>query len=85
MVEKRRSPRIDIEDNILLSHPDVGTLCLKTRDVSDGGVYLFTKGFPLPEGTEVTLQSRDMPDAPQVPALICRRDDQGIGLQFLMD
>jgi hypothetical protein len=84
-VEKRRSPRIDLEDHILLTHPDVGTLCLQTRDVSDGGVYLFSEHFPLPEGTEVTLQSRDMPDAPQVPARILRRDDQGIGLQFLVD
>jgi hypothetical protein len=84
-VEKRRSPRIDLEDNILLSHPDVGTLCLKTRDVSDGGVYLFTADFPLSEGDEVVLQSQAMPDAPQVRARICRRDPQGIGLQFLLD
>lgn len=86
MADNRRDPRIPVETDILLSHPAVGRLCLKSRDLSDGGVFLLTEPQPsLPPGAEVVLQVRDLADAPEVPARVLRVDDEGLALAFVTE
>lgn len=84
MRDKRRDPRIPVQTDILLTHPAVGRLCLKSRDLSDGGVFLLCDQQPaLPPGTEVVLQVRDLADAPEVPARVLRAEPEGLALVFV--
>jgi len=65
-------------------HPSFGSVLVKTRDMSDGGVFLYTAGqVALPAGATVSIQAQDMmEDAPIVKAKIIRIEPQGIALQF---
>ncbi len=87
MEEKRRHARTTISASVKLMHPSFGSLQLKTRDMSHGGLFLMTEGqVDLPLGTEVTIQALDMfEEAPIVKATIVRVESQGIALQFSFD
>ena len=86
--ERRRHPRIGIVVSVRLTWPLHGTLLLKTRDISDGGVFLEKGTDPLPPiGAIVELQTTDTlgddQKAPIIPAEVVRITAGGMGLRFL--
>lgn len=85
MAEKRRHPRTPISSKIRISHESFGSIVVRTRDVSSGGVFLLLEEIPnLPLGTVVEGQIQDdMPDRPVVQMEIVRVDAEGFGLRFL--
>ena len=68
-------------------HPDFGSIIGRTRDMSDGGLFLFVDFNPgLRVGAEVTVQARDISgEAPLVPAKVVRLEANGIALMYLTD
>ena len=84
MEEKRRHVRTTVSASVKLMHPSFGSLRLKTRDVSHGGLFIMTGGeVDLPLGTQVSVQALGMiEEAPVVQAKIVRIESQGIALQF---
>lgn len=86
MHDKRSSPRLAIDHDVLLSHPAVGTVCLRMRDMSNEGVFLLSEpGLGITEGLEVVLQVRELEDAPRVAARVVRVEAEGLTLAFLHD
>jgi len=81
---KRRHVRIELPAKVKLIHPDIGEVVLKTRDVSDGGVYIMCDNPGLlPVGSVVQMQViSDDVEMPIVAAKIVRNDSQGIGMEF---
>ena len=65
-------------------HASTGELTLTMRDMSDGGVFLFSgDSIDLQPGETVQIQALDIEDAPLLKAVIVRRESAGIGLQFV--
>lgn len=84
MHEKRQYIRTAFTAGIRLIHPSVGELQVSMRDMSDGGVFLFTGDqVDLDIGETVQIQALDIEDAPVLSARIVRREPAGIGLMFL--
>jgi hypothetical protein len=83
--EKRRHSRIPLCSRILITHPAIGSLTLKTRDISHGGVFLVLEDISLlPVGTVVDGQVQDeMDDRPWVRMEVVRLAPSGVGLRFL--
>ena len=83
MQEKRKHIRTAFSANVRLMHASIGTLDVQMRDMSDGGVFLFTGDrVDLPVGSLVQIQALDVEDAPVLSAQIVRREIEGIGLMF---
>jgi hypothetical protein len=84
MSEKRKHIRTAFSADVKLIHAAVGELKLTMRDMSDGGVFLFsTELAELPLGALVQIQALDVEDAPLLNAVIVRREPAGVGLQFV--
>ena len=68
-------------------HAEIGELVIESRDLSHGGIFLFTGDqVNLPPGTGVTIQDQDMGSAaPVVSATIVRVEPAGIALMFCVD
>jgi hypothetical protein len=81
---KRRHVRIELPARVRLVHPDIGEVVLKTRDVSDSGVYIICDNPGLlPVGSVVKMQViSDDVEMPVVGAKIVRNDSEGIGMEF---
>ena len=83
MQEKRKHIRTAFSANVRLMHASIGTLDVQMRDMSDGGVFLFTGDrVDLPVGSLVQIHALDVEDAPVLSAQIVRREIAGIGLMF---
>ncbi len=83
--DNRIHTRTKLTSNVKLTHSDIGTIVVKTRDISDGGIYILSPitGLP-PVGSEVTVQLMDTPfEAPVLAMRIVRMDNNGIGLAFI--
>jgi hypothetical protein len=64
--------------------PSVGEYDVELRDLSDGGLFLFTANHDrFPIGEVVQIQSLDIEDAPVLAARVMRHEPDGIGLMFL--
>jgi hypothetical protein len=87
MNDKRRHERIAFPSEVTLTDPDFGAITTHTRDVSDGGVFLFIdQAHSLQVGVRVTLQVRDMSgEAPIVRAKVVRVEDDGVALMYEQD
>lgn len=85
MQDKRRHPRIPIKCSIRISHQSIGERVLKTRDISDGGVFLVTEHFQtLSIGSVVEGQALGMmDDAPILRMEVVRLAPDGMGLKYL--
>jgi c-di-GMP-binding flagellar brake protein YcgR len=84
MNEKRKHVRTAFSAYVKFMHASVGELKLKMRDMSDGGVFLFSTDLAdLPLGEAVQIQALDIEDAPLLNAIIVRRETVGIGLRFV--
>ncbi len=83
MSEQRRYLRTRFDSRVLVQHPTAGSAVFRTRDVSDGGVYLQKGEFSLAIGDLVIVQIQDVPvEAPRMRMQVMREDAGGYGLQF---
>ncbi|MCP3850267.1 MAG: PilZ domain-containing protein [Gammaproteobacteria bacterium] len=83
-VEQRQHVRTKLTSSVKLTHPDIGTVEVKTLDISDGGIYLILGNtVNLPVGSQVKVQLIDTPfEAPVLDMLIVRYQENGMALQF---
>lgn len=86
--ENRKHLRIGLIVEIELTLPDVGLINVRTRNISDGGLYLVLDDIELPPlGGEVTVRLKnklgDGEEPPLNRAMVVRHEADGIGLQFL--
>ncbi|MDT8387849.1 MAG: PilZ domain-containing protein [Thiogranum sp.] len=87
MREQRQHPRTSFTARVKIMHPDLVDNSYPTRDVAQGGVFLYCGDeIRLPAGTEVIVQDDEiLEDPPQVKARIVRIDSDGIALMFIED
>ncbi|WP_369601534.1 PilZ domain-containing protein [Hahella sp. SMD15-11] len=84
--ESRRSPRIKATFKVELSHPELGVLVSRTRDISEGGAFVI-----LNESISPTLHMRirirviglPMGAGEPVESEVIRIEDEGIALKFV--
>ena len=83
--EKRRHIRTPLQCKIKIVHDSVGELVVKTRDISDGGVFVVLEPDQVPPiGTHVTGQVQGlMDDAPILEMEVVRVEPAGVGLRFV--
>jgi len=83
--ELRQYVRTSLTSKVKLTHPDTGTIEVKTKDISDGGIYVLSAMSDLPPvGSQVKVQLIDTPfEAPVLDMILVRYEPDGIGLKFL--
>jgi len=85
-IEKRQHERTALSVDVRLSHESFGEIDAKTRDLSDGGVYVWTEGILLPPaGSVIQVQVQGIPDAAIVPMKIMRKESEGAGLMYWLE
>lgn len=87
MSDKREYTRTPLACRIKIQHESLGELLVKTRDISDGGVFVVLEPDQMPPiGSIVTGQVQGMPvEAPIVKMEVVRTEPNGVGLKFLQD
>jgi c-di-GMP-binding flagellar brake protein YcgR len=85
--DKRRHVRTSFACRIKITHDSVGELLVKTRDISDGGVFVVLEPEQIPAiGTRISGQVQGlMEDAPVLQMEVVRVEPAGVGLRFLQD
>jgi hypothetical protein len=85
MNDKRQHERIAFPAEVKIMHPGFGSMVGRTRDMSDGGLFLLLDINPgLAVGAQVTVQAQDLSgDAPLVKATVVRIEESGVALMYL--
>lgn len=85
MSDKREHTRTPMTCRIKIQCPVNGEMMVKTRDISDGGVFVLLDGQEIPPiGTIVSGQVQGlMDDAPVLDMEVVRMEPEGIGLRFV--
>lgn len=85
--DKRRHVRTSFTCRIKIAHDSVGELLVKTRDISDGGVFVVLEPEQIPPiGTRLTGQVQGLMDeAPTLQLEVVRVEPAGVGLRFLSE
>lgn len=86
--DKRASPRIPAKFKVEMSHPELGTVTTKTRDISDRGAFVFTEENNSPVISErIHLKVIGLPGeaATPVESEVVRVETEGIGVRFVME
>jgi hypothetical protein len=86
--EQRRHLRIGLVVEIELTLPDGNVVTVRTKNISDGGLFLVLDDITLPPvGTEVQVRLKNqLGDGEEPPinrARVVRHDPDGIGLAFI--
>lgn len=83
--EKRKHTRTPFACRIKIKHESVGEIIVKTRDISDGGVFVVLEPEQIPPiGTHVIGQVQGMmDDAPVLEMEVVRVESGGVGLMFV--
>jgi ADP-ribose pyrophosphatase YjhB (NUDIX family) len=86
-MEQRRYPRIQLPLLVELKHPSLGSLRCIARDISEGGVFVYTEKPQLKPGAQVKLTLLNPLDVeaqptPTVDMAVRRVEDDGLGLEF---
>lgn len=85
MENRRDHPRYPLEADIKIVHPKIGEKIVKTKNVSDSGLFILVEPAVMPPIGEV-IQGQiqgEQDDLPLVTMKIVRAEDDGLGLQFL--
>ncbi|MDX2504190.1 MAG: PilZ domain-containing protein [Gammaproteobacteria bacterium] len=85
MTDKRKSERYPFTTDVKISHPDIGEKIVKTKDISDSGVFILVEPTVMPPIGEI-VQGQvqgEHDDMPVVKMKIVRMEDDGLGLQFI--
>jgi len=85
MSNKRQHVRTPLACRIKIQCPVNGEMMVKTRDISDGGVFVVLENQKIPPiGTIVQGQVQGMmEDAPILEMEVVRMESEGIGLRFV--
>lgn len=85
--DQRRYVRTAFSCRIKIQHESIGELQVKTRDISDGGVFLVLEPEQIPPiGTHLTGQVQGlMDDAPVLEMEVVRVEPAGVGLRFVQE
>lgn len=85
--DKRAHIRTPFACRIKIVHDSIGELLVKTRDISDGGVFVVLEPDQIPAvGTVVSGQVQGLlEDAPVLQMEVVRVESVGVGLRFLRD
>lgn len=85
--DKRRHVRTTFACRIKIAHDSVGEMLVKTRDISDGGVFVVLEPEQIPPiGTRLTGQVQGlMDDAPILQLEVVRVEPSGVGLRFVQE
>lgn len=85
MDNRRVHPRIPMTVSIKISHPDIGEKLVKTKNISDSGVFILVEPTDMPAiGTIVSGQVQGIIDsAPELDMEIVRTESNGLGLRYV--
>ena len=85
--EKRKHTRTPFACRIKIISADKSELLVKTRDISDGGVFVVLEPEQIPPiGTIVKGQVQGLlDDAPILEMEVVRMEPSGVGLRFLQE
>ena len=83
--ERRRHQRTPLNTKIRISHESFGSVVVRTRDISESGVFVVSGDAEMPPpGAIVEGQIQDgIDDRPVVLMEVVRVESDGIGLRFL--
>lgn len=83
--ELRRHVRTNFSCRIKITHELIGEIQVKTRDISDGGVFVVLEPEQIPPiGTRLIGQVQGlMEDAPILELEVVRVESTGVGLRFV--
>jgi hypothetical protein len=83
--DKRIHQRTLLTSQLRITHASFGSIVVKTKDISEGGVYILTEKVSMPpEGTILEGQIHDgIEGRPIVRMEVVRLEANGIGLKFL--
>ena len=87
MDNKRRHPRVPLNVEVKILHPDIGEMIVQTKNLSEGGLFILADPTAMPPTGEI-VQGQvqgDSGDFPVVSMKIVRTEDDGLGLQFIED
>jgi len=86
--DKRKSPRIKASFQVELTHPELGAIKTKTRDISELGAFVIVDEDSTPElHMKVHIRVLGLPGEPGTPveSEVVRIEHEGIGLKFIRD
>lgn len=85
--EQRQYVRTNFSCRIKITHASIGELMVKTRDISDGGIFLVLEPEQIPPiGTRLIGQVQGlMDDAPVLEMEVVRVESTGVGLRFVQE
>ncbi len=85
MDDKREHIRHPLAVEVKISHPDIGELIVKTKNISDGGLFILVEPAEMPPIGEI-VQGQVLGEAEDLPIVsmkIVRTESDGLGLQFI--
>ncbi len=85
MDDRREHMRHPLAVDVKITHPDIGELIVKTKDISDGGLFIFVEPAEMPPIGEI-VQGQvqgEVEDLPIVEMRIVRTERDGLGLRFI--
>ena len=81
---KRGHIRHPISVDVKIMHPTIGEKIVKTKNLSDSGLFIIVEPTEMPPiGEIIQGQIQGMDDAPVVKMVIVRIEKEGMGLQFI--
>lgn len=85
MDDRREHQRIALRVDIKISHPDIGEKIVKTKNFSEGGLFVLIEPSDLPAVGELVdgQVQGTTEDAPVVKMKIIRVANDGVGLQYV--
>jgi len=83
--DKRRHERTSVRVKIRITHDSFGSVVIRTRDISESGVYLISNELEIPPpGSVIEGQIQDeYGERPIVKMEVVRVEPEGFGLKFL--
>ena len=86
MSNKRKHPRLPLPMKVEVSVENQESVIMKTRDMSDGGVFLEdNENIILQMGVKLTIkviENMEGDDPADIPATVVRVTDDGFAVQF---
>lgn len=83
---QRKSPRIKASFRVELSHPELGTITSRTRDISESGAFVILNEAVTPSlHMHIHIRVIGLPtgNGDKVESEVVRVEDEGIALKFL--
>lgn len=85
MNNRRRHTRVPLTVNVKIFHPSIGEKILKTKNISDSGIFIIVDPADIPAIGEIVMGQVQglIEDPPSLEMEIVRVESTGVGLQFV--